>query len=389
VATGCNIGCSVIISQLFGGKKFAHLKTAVSTSLVSVLVLSIFMTVVGRLACPLLMQLLQTPANIFADAEIYLNIYVYGLVFLFVYNVCNGIFVALGDSKTPLIFLIFSSVSNIVLDIAFVVVFKRGVDGIAFATFLCQGIAALLSIITLFVKLHKIKTEKYKKFSWDMLGKISIVAIPSILQQSFISVGNLFIQGIVNSFGSKVIAGYAAAVKLNTFGIMSFSTLGNALSSFCAQNLGAGKAERVHEGFKSALAITSIIVLPLSIVYVAFAPQLMGLFVGSGNTAVIQAGSLFLRTIAPFYIIVAVKLLIDGVLRGGSAMTAFMVATFSDLILRVVLSYVFIGYVNTPLSIWVSWPIGWIIATLFSVYFYKKGVWKKRILYNEQYIYLH
>ena len=225
VATGINIGASVIISQLFGGSHFEKMKTAVFTSLVTTIILSIIITILGVLFCDSILSVLKTPDGIFEDSSIYLEIYIFGMFFLFLYNICNGVFVALGDSKTPLCFLIVSSILNILLDIIFVEYFQMGISGIAWATFIAQGVSSLFSAFILMRKLYYLKCGKYVIFSLSMLLKISRVAIPSILQQSFISVGNLFIQNKVNSFGEVVIAGYTAAIKLNTFSITSLTTL--------------------------------------------------------------------------------------------------------------------------------------------------------------------
>ncbi len=192
-AFGCNIGCSVIVSQLFGGKKYAELKTAVYTTLIAGGALCAALMVVGALFCPQLLQLIHTPENVFADSKLYLDIYILGLPFVFYYNIATGIFSALGDSKTPFWFLACSSVANIAVDILFVTAFHMGVAGVAWATFLCQGISCILAVVFVFLRLAKIKTDmRPKVFSWKLLGKIAAVAVPSILQQSFISVGNWF-----------------------------------------------------------------------------------------------------------------------------------------------------------------------------------------------------
>ncbi|MEG1292058.1 MAG: MATE family efflux transporter, partial [Lachnospiraceae bacterium] len=245
IALGCNVGCSVLISQLFGAKKLEDMKTALYTSLLAALVLSIILTAIGFFGCGEMLRLLQTPKNIFVDSALYLKIYTAGLVFVFLYNICNGIFTALGDSTTPFLFLVISSLANIVLDLVFVICFHMGVSGVAWATFIAQGVAAIAAFIVLLKRIKMIPTEKYQLFSLKMLQKIAWLSIPSILQQSFVSVGNLFIQSMVNSYGSVVIAGYSGAIKLNTFAITSFGTLATSLSNFTAQNIGAGKTERV------------------------------------------------------------------------------------------------------------------------------------------------
>lgn len=377
VAIGCNIGCSIIISQLFGGKSYKDMKTAISTTFFSSGILSMILTVAGLVLCEPLLHMIHTPENIFADTAAYLDIYVGGLVFLFLYNICTGIFTALGDSRTPLYFLIGSSLGNIFLDWYFVTAFHMGVAGVAWATFICQGIASLLSIITLINRLKRIKTEgKTVLFSGTMLKKISFVAIPSILQQSFISIGNIIIQSLINSYGSAIIAGYSAAIKLNTFGITSFSTLASGLSSFTAQNIGANKPERVKKGFRSGCILGLTVALPFFIAYFFFDETMLKLFLNSESSLAIQTGREFLKIVAPFYFVIAVKLMGDAVLRGAGAMGWFMAATFADLLLRIVLAYVLSGSMGT-IGIWIAWPIGWVLAMIISVIFYRKGVWKR------------
>lgn len=371
VAMGINIGCSVIISQLFGGKKFAELKTAITTTFISALAVSALLTIIGFIYCPYLMEVINTPKDIFEQAEVYLNIYIAGLIFLFLYNVCTGIFTALGDSRTPLYFLIGSSIGNIILDILFVTAFSMGVAGVAWATFIAQGIACILSIITLIKRVKAIKSDKKSVlFCWSMLWKISVIAIPSILQQSFISVGNLMVQAIVNSYGSAVLAGYSAAVKLNTFAISSFSTMANGVSSFAAQNIGAGKYSRVKEGFKSGMVMSIYVVAVFFAVYFFFDEKVIYLFLDSDKQEAVNAGKEFLKIVSPFYFIISIKFIADAVLRGAGKMLYFMICTFSDLIIRVVLSYILSGYMHTSTGIWLSWPIGWTIGMVLSVVFY-------------------
>ena len=380
VATGANIGCSVVISQLFGARKLEKMKTAVFTSLFSVVGISVLLSGLGFLFSSALMTLLQTPDVIFGDAQLYLNIYIGGLVFLFLYNICTGIFTALGDSRTPLFFLIASSVSNIFMDILFVTAFQMGVGGVAWATFLCQGVCSLLALFCLLRRLSRLETGQFPRFEWAMLGRIGRIAVPSILQQSFISVGNLFIQGLVNSYGPDVIAGYSAATKLNTFAVTGFTTRGNGISSFTAQNIGAGDTKRVKKGFRAGLVMMLCVVIPIVAVLLLFSSAMIGLFLPSGdadNLNAIAVGVDFLRVVVPFYIVVAVKLIADGVLRGSGSMKEFMAATFTDLVLRVVLSYVLAWALGSAFGIWLSWPIGWSVAAVMSVAFYAAGHWKR------------
>ena len=376
-AFGCNIGCSVVVSQLFGARRMAELKTAVYTTLIASGVVCVLLMIFGTLFCTDLLHLIHTPEDILADSRLYMDIYILGLPFVFYYNVATGIFSALGDSKTPFYFLAVSSVSNIAVDILFVTAFKMGVAGVAWATFLCQGVSCVLAVAVVFRRFRAIETrEKPKLFSLILLKKIAIVAIPSILQQSFISVGNIIIQGVINSFGSSVIAGYSASVKLNNLVITSFTTLGNGISNYTAQNMGAEKPERVRQGFRAGLKLVWMLSIPLTLLYVFAGKQLLYIFLDNPTGRAMQVGIQFLRVLAPFYVVVSAKLVSDGILRGAGLMRQFMTATFLDLILRVVLAKVLSGPFG-PLGIWTAWPIGWTIAMVFSVAFYRGGPWKK------------
>ena len=375
-AFGCNIGCSVVVSQLFGAKKLSELKTAVYTTLISSGVVCLVLMVFGTAFCTDLLELIHTPQDILADSKLYLDIYIWGLPFVFYYNVATGIFSALGDSKTPFYFLAASSLSNIAVDILFVTAFKMGVAGVAWATFLCQGVSCVLAVIVVFRRFRTIETaEKPKLFSVPLLKKIAIVAIPSILQQSFISVGNIIIQSVINTFGASVIAGYSASVKLNNLVITSFTTLGNGISNYTAQNVGADKPLRVCQGFRAGLKLVWMLCVPLTALYFLAGQYLLYLFLDNPTGTAMQVGIQFLRILSPFYFVVSAKLVSDGILRGAGQMKPFMIGTFTDLILRVVLAKV-LSIPFGPLGIWCAWPIGWSISAVMSVYFYEKGPWK-------------
>lgn len=253
-AFGCNIGCSVVVSELFGAKKYNLLKTAVYTTFIASAVLCVVLMIIGSIFSGNLLRVINTPENIFDDSKLYLDIYIWGLPFIFFYNVATGIFSALGDSKTPFVFLVCSSISNIAVDIFFVAGLNMGVAGVAWATYICQGISCILALIVVFKRLGEIPTEgTISKFSFPLLRKIAKIAIPSILQQSFISVGNILIQSVINRFGSAVIAGYSASVKLNNMVITSLTTIGNGISNYTAQNIGAKKYSRIKEGFHAGI----------------------------------------------------------------------------------------------------------------------------------------
>lgn len=372
-AFGCNMGCSVIVSQLFGAKEYDRLKTAVSTACIFSAFICALLMLAGILGSSPLLHLIRTPEEVFSDSKLYLDIYIRGLPFVFFYNIATGIFSAFGDSKTPFCFLVASSTSNIIIDILFVKIFHMGVAGVAWATFLCQGISCILSILTVWMRLAKLPAQRKSQiFAWELLKRIVAIAIPSILQQSFISIGNILIQSMINGFGASVMAGYSAAVKLNNLVITSFTTVGNGISSFAAQNLGARKYGRIRECFHVGIKMVWYLCIPFCILYICFGKYVLLLFMEKSSAAALLTGRQFLWILSPFYFIVSVKLVADGILRGISAMRQFMTATFTDLILRVVLAFVLADRTNTATGIWCAWPIGWTIAMILSVFFYHR-----------------
>ena len=374
-AFGCNMGCSVIVSQFFGARRYENMKTAVYTAMITSAMICIVLMVFGLLFCDSLLGMINTAEELLGDSKIYLDIYILGLPFVFFYNIATGIFSALGDSKTPFYFLAASSTSNIAVDILFVTVFHMGVAGVAWATFLCQGVSCVLAVFVVFRRLKGIETDRASLFSFDILKRIMTVAVPSILQQSFISVGNIIIQGTINGFGSSVMAGYSAAVKLNNLVITSFTTLGNGISNYTAQNIGAGKLPRIREGFKAGIKMVWMLSAPLFVLYFFTGKWILYAFIDEPTVLALQTGINFLRILSPFYFIISMKFVADGILRGAGMMGKFMAATFLDLILRVGLAILLSKTSLGETGIWCAWPIGWMVAALLSLMFYKTGIW--------------
>ena len=373
-AFGCNMGCSVTVSGFFGAKDYNRMKSAVYTAMLATGIVCACMMVSGLVFSDSLLQWIKTPEEVLAGSTQYLDIYLWGLPFLFFYNLSTGIFSALGDSRTPFVFLVISSLSNIVLDILFVTAFQMGVSGVAWATFLCQGVSCVLAVITVLKRLRKFKSVGSAKwFDWMILKKFLSIAIPSTLQQSFISLGNIIIQSIINGFGTEVMAGYSGAIKLNNLVITSFTTLGNGMSNYTAQNLGAGKLDRIEDGFKAGLRLVWILCLPFAFAYFFFGRNLMEFFLKEPTQAALSSGFAFLRIVSPFYFVVAAKLVTDGILRGSGRMGQFMTATFTDLILRVILAFAFSGTALKSIGIWCAWPVGWTVATVMSLCYYRKN----------------
>ena len=373
-AFGCNMGCSVVVSSFFGAKRYDLMKTAVSTAMITSAVTCGALMAFGLLSGGSLLRMIHTPQELMADSLLYLNIYILGLPFVFFYNISTGIFSAMGDSRTPFRFLAASSTANIAADILFVTVFHMGVSGVAWATFLCQGVSCALSLTVVLKRLRGIETpDRAALFDHRILEKFLKIAVPSVLQQSFISLGNIIIQGVINGFGSGVIAGYAAGVKLNNLVITSFTTLCNGISNYTAQNLGAQKPDRVRAGFMAGVKIVWLLSLPLFILYFFAGEPLIRFFIDRPTQTAVDTGVTFLRILSPFYFVISAKLVGDGILRGAEMMNKFMIATFTDLILRVLLAVTLSKTGLGATGIWCAWPIGWCTAAVLSIGFSMRG----------------
>lgn len=379
VANGAGIGCGVIISQYFGGKQIENMKTSIYTSLIFTILFSSVIMICGLFFTEHILFLMNTPQDIFNDSCDYLKIYFMGVVFLFIYNIVNSSFNGLGNSKTPLTFLIVSSIMNIILDLIFVVNFNMGIKGAAYATLISQGIAALFSFIFLMKSLMKIQSaSKIKLFDFNILKNIGKIALPSILQQSIVSVGNLFVQALVNSYGAVVIAGYAAATKIDSITILPMANMSNAVSTFSGQNIGADKPERIKKGYKAALFMIGIFCAFAAVIMFLFGHKLVGLFVDAKvSSGVIDIGIQYLRIVSIFYFFMGLMVITNGILRGCGDMKIFLASTLTNLSTRVLCAYG-LAYVIGQRAIWWAVPLGWIFASTVSVMRYKNGKWKDR-----------
>lgn len=385
VATGASLGCSVVISQLFGAHDIQRMRTAVSTAVTTLTALAITLTVIGELVCPALMQIINTPTDIFQPTMIYLRIYIAGLLFLFLYNTATAIFNGLGDSHTPLYFLAFSTTFNVILDVFFVTNLNMGIAGLSWATLIAQGISSLLAVITLIHRLSAIPTQrKPKRFDAHLLRRMSLIAIPSICQQSFVSIGVFFVQGLVNDMGAYTVAGFSSALKVSTFALMVMNSLPNALSSFAAQNIGAQNIPRVRQGFRACLLMSETVICAIIFLFFICGEQILGLFMGSdANAEVVAIGLQYLLIVAPFYPLIGIKNCCDSVLRGGGAMVPFMITTLADLVLRVVLAYMIVPFRGFE-GICYAYPLGWVIGTSISILFFIMNVWIPKYMRDAQ-----
>lgn len=381
IAIGGGIGASVLTSQYLGAGHYREMKSSVYTFLITFAVFSTLLAILGFIVNPTVLWLLKTPDNIMADAVSYLQIYFVGLPFMFMYNILSANFNALGRSKIPLFLLIFSSILNIVLDLWMVGSLKMGVAGAAVATVIAQGIAAVVSFGILMRLLSTYAVEgKVQRFRSDMFATGVKVAIPSIVQQSIVSIGMLLTQSAVNQFGSSALAGYSAGTRLESLCIVPMIATGNAMSTFTAQNLGAGKPERVRQGYHAAYGIIIGFGALLIAVSQLFYVPIISAFVEQGESAVaFETGTAYLRFIGLFFSFLGFKAITDGILRGAGDIKVYMLANLINLAIRVAVAQLCSPIWGIEL-IWYAVPMGWTANYLISYLWYRTGNWERRNL---------
>lgn len=386
VAIGGGVGSAVLISQFLGAGRMGKMKTAVSTTLLNFLCISLFLGILGLAANDWILRVLKVPENVFADAAAYLRIYFYGLPFLFMYNVQASVFNSLGDSKTPLYLLIFSSLLNIALDLLFVIRFGMGVEGVAYATLIAQGISAVISFLLLMRKLggYVHEREEFSFYDRGMLLSMTRVAIPSILQQSIVHMGILLVQSVVNTFGSSVMAGYSAGTRIESLSIVPMIAVGNAMSTFTAQNMGAGNVKRVKQGYRACYLILACFAVLLCGSIQLFGEGFISAFLDAdASAAAFETGMAYTDFISYFFIFIGIKMTTDGLLRGAGDVTAFTVANLANLSFRVFVANYFAPRYGVQF-VWYAVPIGWFVNYIISFAWYLTGHWTKIRLVKKQ-----
>ena len=388
IAAGLSMGCNVVVSQLFGAGRIHEMKSTVSTAIISLSVLGLIIMGLGTLFAGPLLELLGTDPDIMADSQTYLQIYFGGAVFLFLYNTLNGIYNAQGDSRTPLVFLIISSLTNIVLDLLFVIRFNMGVAGVAWATLIAQGICAVASLVVMWVRMKRLPceperaNEKVALFHMVAVKRIAQIGLPSMLQQSLVSLSMMMMQGLVNSYGKILVAGYTAATKIDTLAMLPNMNFSNAMSSYTAQNIGAGKYDRVKQGLRACLFMVVVFSLLITVIIFLFGDQLLSLFLDPGDTSgALGYGLSYMHTVSLFYILMGLLFVSNGMLRGSGDMAAFTLSSMANLFSRVGIAYA-LAYL-TPLgvsAIWWSIPAGWAVGALVSLLRVRSGKWARKAI---------
>lgn len=377
IAIGGGVGASVLVSRYFGARDYRRMKTSVSTALLSFLVVSLALGGIGLLLGDQIMEVLNTPENIMEDAVTYLNIYFMGLPFLFMYNVLSAMFNALGKSRIPLYLLIFSSVFNVVLDLIMVCSFHMGVAGVAWATLIAQGISAVMAFLIFIREMRSYQSgEEIRWFDRREFGSMCRIALPSILQQSTVSIGMMLVQSVVNSFGAQMLAGYSAGMRIESICIVPMAAMGNVMSSFTAQNLGAKQQERVVKGYHTAYGIVFGFGILICVILEIFYRPLILMFLGEeGTTLALNTGMSYMRFIGFFFSFIGLKMITDGLLRGAGDMKMFTVANLVNLGIRVTVAVIMAPRFGIAF-VWYAVPMGWLANYLISFARYKTGIWK-------------
>ena len=366
IALGAGVGAGVLVSRYFGARNYSKMKTIVSTSLISFLILSIILGGLGFCFSHFMMSLLQTPDDILNEAVLYLRVYFVGFPFLFMYNILSTMFSSIGESKIPLGLLIFSSILNIFMDLWMVAGLGLGVFGAALATLMIsQGISAVFSLL---IFLHRIR--KYKScFNWfdrQELYAMLQIAVPSVLQQSTVSIGMMIVQAVVNPFGTQALAGYAATMRVENVFSLIFVSIGNAVSPYVSQNLGAKKPWRIKKGYRAALLLDVCFAFLAFLVIETLHTQISSLFLGKDGTALAyQVSGDYMRWIGYFFIFMGIKMATDGVLRGLGIMRPFLIANMANLAIRLAVALIFAPRFGIAF-VWLAVPAGWLANFLIS-----------------------
>ena len=362
IALGAGVGAGVLVSRYFGARNYSKMKTIISTSLISFLILSIILGGLGFCFSHLMMSLLQTPDDILNEAVLYLRVYFVGFPFLFMYNILSTMFTSIGESKIPLGLLIFSSILNIFMDLWMVAGLGLGVFGAALATLISQGISAVFSLL---IFLHRIR--KYKScFNWfdrQELYAMLQISVPSVLQ---LSIGMMIVQAVVNPFGTQALAGYAATMRVENVFSLIFVSIGNAVSPYVSQNLGAKKPWRIKKGYRAALLLDVCFAFLAFLIIETLHTQISSLFLGKDGTALAyQVSGDYMRWLGYFFIFMGIKMATDGVLRGLGIMRPFLIANMVNLAIRLSVALIFAPRFGIAF-VWLAVPAGWLANFLIS-----------------------
>ncbi len=372
IILGLCMGSGAAVSMDYGSGRTDEMRRSIFLSFILIAAISIFINGLVYVFIDPILTLLSVPADVVPLMKTYLLIIFSGILATFLYNYYASLLRAIGNSISPLVFLAISSILNVALDLFFVIVLKLGIGGAAFATVLSQFVSGIGIALYTWIRFPDLRPKKSDcTCSRKSLGKILNLSLMTCLQQSIMNFGILMIQGLVNSFGTVIMAAFAAAVKIDSFAYMPVQDFGNAFSTFVAQNFGAGKSDRIRRGIRSAFCTSAAFSLIISLLVVLFAKPLMSIFIDSSETAIIAAGVTYLRIEGACYIGIGILFLLYGYYRAVNKPLMSVILTIASLGTRVALAYALaplpaIGVIG----IWASIPIGWVLADAIGIGYY-------------------
>ena len=377
VIIGLCMGASVVYSYYFGEKNYSNLRKTIYISFLSIGIFTLVLSIILVFSTNGMLKLINTPEDIFPDSQVYLQVIFGGLIFVYLYNACSALLRSIGDSRTPLYFLILAAIINIVLDLVFVIVFNMGVFGVALATIIAQAISSILCLIYAFAKVPFIRLKREDLvFDREIAKKVGKFSFLTSIQQSIMTFGMVCVQGIVNTFGSDTIAAFTAAGKVDSIAYLPVQDFGNAFGTYVAQNKGAKENGRIIQGLKSAVKTIIIFCLIMSILIYINSGNLMKIFVNANETNVIRLGVQYLSIISIFYVLIGFLFMFYGFFRGIGALNVSLILTIISLGTRVLMAYVLSGIPSiAQKGIWWSVPIGWALADSIGFIIYK---WMKK-----------
>ena len=378
---GLSSGAGVVISQYYGAQKHEDVSRTVHTALVMTLVLAVVFTGLGLAMIPFMLSLMNTPAAVIPESTAYLRIYFSGVLGLMVYNIGAGILRAVGDSQRPFYFLVVCAVMNTVLDLLFVLGFGMGVEGVALATILSQGVSAVLVMITLMKSDSCIRVvPRQLRIHWPLLKKIFRVGIPAALQMAVTSFSNVFVQSYINFFGADCMSGWTAYGKVDQLLFMPMQSIALAATTFVGQNLGRNQADRARKGVTTALLLSLGCSFVLLIPVMVFSGPIVAFF--NSKPEVISYGTMLLRLLSPFYLLCCFNQVYSGALRGaGDSKAPMVIMLVSFVAFRQVYLFVTSRICNEIIPIAMGYPAGWMLCSLLSfIYYHKVNLGKSRLV---------
>lgn len=376
ISLGFCMGGGVVFARLFGARRYDDMKVSIVNAFAFIGIATLFLTLLAFLLLDRLLLLLNIQPEIYADTRTYLVIILCGIPMVFIYNFFTAVLRSIGNSLTPLFFLGVAALTNIILDILFVLVLGWGIAGAALATVFAQSLSAVLVLVYFFRKAPEVRpSRKHMRWNRKLLRRVAGNSVLTSVQQSIMNLGILMIQGLVNSFGVAVMAAFAAAVKIDSFAYMPVQDFGNAFATYIAQNHGAGKTERIHKGIRCAVGLVLIFCIMISLLICLLPEQLMLLFVKPEEVEVIAIGALYLRIEGAFYCLIGCLFLLYGFYRGLGKAGISVFLTVISLGTRVCLAYILAAVPAIGLQgIWWAIPIGWLLADItgFGYYLLRK-----------------